>query len=1732
MNWEQMLDEALDAGPSRPEAEEGADWAIMLDQALDETPAFATEEYAEGEVVKGESFSEQEIAEEERRKAWENLRGEILMPHIKDERSLMQAPGGFMGQAQIRERPGKTLAQRDEENEQARQLQQYYDEHPEEAPRQYANWVDEFGRNLASGTLNVASGISGTLAAVSQDALFDHKLLEAASWQMREWAQEGPLRASEGKTIPGYVAMAAGQALPYMAAAALAAKTGGALFPNYAAFAQSVGAFGVGFAVEGDNAYKDWIEAGGSEEGAEMARFVVGGINGMIEQLQVKQLFKFAKSGPGSPAAVAKRASESVLSRIKGTVSYKTLKHMLTEGVEEALQETTSIVAQSYVEPQDIYESLQRIGLSGLGGATVGGLLGWGGAVKFKIQTKLGQTAEADANKAVQKIQARAEKADKAHPEWTDEQKAAELDTIIKDELPEMAGFMEERKAAIEAEEAVEGEGEAELGARIGPEVPFAVVEYTKAGERLGTVDEFETQERAEAMVDAKMTSLGKRETVFRVEQEGKALEPEVDEEGFVEFLSATPEGQRERVAQQVKRMQQRGELEQQISNIPWARESVEQTIAKEESPEVSEKRARKFVGDEYYDKVVEQFKEISKSLGREVRPVFKEQGSLTIDWAKRRFRVRLSKDGAQDPRVLAEEYYHIVYELMKTRKPDAAAAFEHWRGIVVEHGLDPTMLPTEIFAKLMTIERLEPGYTHMPSEVVRAAGELFSSSAESLSEEEFDRIVENLGLVAKGDVAKSIEPGRRKTKRKYVIKKKTTKKSQIARATGMEAQERLVPETEALKGREKAAVQAAAQAHKAAIAEAKVKLDQYKNKVKFDNKIRAELRKMVQKYLPMEERGRMLTAVETAKSGKSFAKGLERLAKYVEAADKKRAIGRLKKFSSQMKKRHGRKGGGFKLLPRYEERMMAILDSFTVATPSTDKQMDIAALRELTKEAEERATAQELTNPYIAYGFDAALAKTDAVLKTQGIRGLDAGAIDKIADAILLTEFGHKMERMLINKDKSEKHEDARTKAIGEVENAWGPGIKEGEVIDTGDLPKNEAWYSGLFGRKHANIDTLSRVISGMKEGKVWEYIYKGLRDGRKDQYSHLRLMSQYVQLRMQQEGVSDKDLSEISRMAKRISPTTQRLIDKAKGKRKVPGDTISVEVKLDNTDAPVVMSVGELMDIYMHTKNPDNYKALTGEQGFSLHGKITLAELTDNDAEILVKELDKYPKAKKVADIMAEALDYQQSQVNIVSMDIVGYEIAQVANYWHIKRKVPKSLKGSGQEFAVETIESRSHWKERTGGPHPLIIGDALKSFHDSIAVGAEYIGMAAPMRNANMMISDKELQDAVRKKGYEKELDTIIRIINRATSTRKEISWLEKAVGKWTRSVTRSIFGLNPRLAVQQYFSVFLLANEVDKKHLKAIRFRENKSILAEIEEYSSPLWHRFQGHIGRELGDAMQTGAVMQFFTGKEAYINKPTFLVRKFDRLAIMDVWRVAKSEVEAREGAPSKGSFAYWEAVSLRAEELVTRTQPTWDPLDRSEIGGTTQPLVKAITMFHSQREKLVQMMMSSRYTYLNSSRTKKDFGRVVRTYGLVAANLAMVAAWKNIWDRLIMRKEKDYKDFITDTLVSVPGMFYFAGPMARDVSQALVRQARGRKPYTIGDVQLPAFRIPQMVSLASYEFGKYLIMTQNPDADAEDMAKQLNKAFGRAFEASNYVYGLPLLEINKIRKAWLTEQE
>ena len=1057
-------------------------------------------------------------------------------------------------------------------------------------------------------------------------------------------------------------------------------------------------------------------------------------------------------------------------------------------------------------------------------------------------------------------------------------------------------------------------------------------------------------------------------------------------------------------------------------------------------------------------------------------------------------------------------------------------------------------------------------------------------ATVEFKSKEEAEQAVLDAIHNAKRDLA-GMPSISKKGSRKYVARKSpSTTKQAIHAAVGITALTKSVQtgEERLLKMKLMAEQQGAKGGYREGLAMARIKINEFKAKTQKAADFRKLFRQWVQKDLPMELRGRMLRAIESIKTEKSFDKAIAKLVQEIDSMVKRQELSRLKKFLSTFKKKYGRpkpglsrEGAEFKMAPEFSEVFAKTLDAITLRRPLTEEER--IDLRELIDYAQqERMESRKLGlvyNPFTEHEIVPALEKFQAKLARQSVLEWDAEFLREFTDSLMTLQAQWEFQRSEEYQADLRQAEKDKLDILAEIESGWRP---KREAPERDPEKPFSPWrikhpWLGIFGRYNYNLPTLTNIVSGMKYGVTRERLALDVTEGKDLEKQVSFLVSDIVQDRLKGVKITTRDLMTWSHMFrprhKKLPKAIEQFIEKytpeaLEGTVERP-DMHIIKMKLDS-GATLNATVGEVLDIIMHTRNSYNYKALINDGIVFRDRPDESIRLTPNDIDRLVEALP--VKALAIRDIFAEAIDLTSAAVNKVSRRLVGYDLANRDGYWHIRRKREPKVRGKEteaareekikQKFTQETIESRSHWKEIVGGTGPIVVSDAFNNLVETIGVSAEYIGMAEPMRKAAMITNDPDILRLVRQKGYEDYWRDIVKLLNLTMDHQRDVEWYDKWYNKWMRNVTRAIFSFSPRLAIQQWFSVFLATGELGYKPLRFIRGLPDKALQKRIERDSPVLRERFQGKISRELGEVAQVGSAARFFTGKDLIINWPTHMVTFFDKVAILDVWRMVEGKFNADPRFSGMSlverheNMEYRFEVTRLAEAVIRTSQPTWDVVDRSILGATKNPWAKAATMFHSQREKMVQMLgvansrLANRLEEIRRQQNLQSISQALNTpegrqagrkwateYGVILLNTALVKGFGVLYGVAVLGRDEDWKDWIVGILADLPGMFYY-GDVARDVIISWGRIARGQKTYQLGSMEYPPMRVLTETRLAAYEMGVLVMMlTGMKDASDMDVEKQIRDTLARTWSALNYAAGLPFIHLTQVLSAQMKEE-
>ena len=457
--------------------------------------------------------------------------------------------------------------------------------------------------------------------------------------------------------------------------------------------------------------------------------------------------------------------------------------------------------------------------------------------------------------------------------------------------------------------------------------------------------------------------------------------------------------------------------------------------------------------------------------------------------------------------------------------------------------------------------------------------------------------------------------------------------------------------------------------------------------------------------------------------------------------------------------------------------------------------------------------------------------------------------------------------------------------------------------------------------------------------------------------------------------------------------------------------------------------------ISLYLHSLNADNMRHIAGggitvpDQKLYKQGKIaeaysrgTVARLTPQKVKAITDRMT--PQEKEFADLAYEFFNADSKKaINSASLDVLGYEIANVENYMPITAN-RAFTKGEFENLVKDgTLEGMGMLKERENAANPIMLEDITSIIPRHMENAARYYGLAAPIRNFNEVYRrttdgfGDSVQNAIGnkfgKKGteYIEKLMTDLQGGGRSTDTA-----FDKMRGKFAQA----ILGFNAGSALKQTASLPTAASTLGfKAVLGSMRGRVDS---ARIDANTPLLWERRQGGSTLEIGDVARN----------RNWEDKVPFLMKwnqSMDVAIAKRLWRAAEIYVNDHYKSLERGSAEYDAEVARWYNKAIEDTQSNYATMQRPDILRSENQTVKALTMFTTDRFQMYNILYeaggrlrTAKEDYKadpnaeNRAAVKKYAQQLARSVAAVTASNAWVAA-VTIGINLLLGRKDWYED-------------------------------------------------------------------------------------------------------------------
>ena len=472
------------------------------------------------------------------------------------------------------------------------------------------------------------------------------------------------------------------------------------------------------------------------------------------------------------------------------------------------------------------------------------------------------------------------------------------------------------------------------------------------------------------------------------------------------------------------------------------------------------------------------------------------------------------------------------------------------------------------------------------------------------------------------------------------------------------------------------------------------------------------------------------------------------------------------------------------------------------------------------------------------------------------------------------------------------------------------------------------------------------------------------------------------------------------------------------------------------------VYMTPAQKVHMYLESKNYDNLRHMAGGRTFAdreLYSKGKRAEAfaqgkTVKLAPETVKKIVSSLTPEETA--LAQALepfynDYSKSEINRVSNALYGFDKAMSGPYAPIytNQNYVKSEPG----IFDATAEGVGNLKARQYAKNPSLNISAFDAFERSVERTSRFVGMAIPVRNWNTLMNWREssnsMGDVITHKwgeGYKKFINDLLTELQggREIKTGKLDSLMNSALSKYISAV----FGFNPSIVFKQFASYPLAAAYLGWENMPKWVPGAAQVDMDLIGKYTGELDYRLMGYATPETatlkdhpGKLQERGPLNFMFGGGS---------ITWMDGFTVRTIWTWAENKVKREypdleigtQEQIDAGQSRYYKAVAKEFEEAVSRSQPMYDIMHRSNIMRESGGIARTFTLFKTVPQQEYNMLRQAlgeqrHYKKHGTKEQRREANRKTgrAAMGIVVGNLTIGAV--TFLNALLKNKAKTYRD-------------------------------------------------------------------------------------------------------------------
>jgi hypothetical protein len=470
---------------------------------------------------------------------------------------------------------------------------------------------------------------------------------------------------------------------------------------------------------------------------------------------------------------------------------------------------------------------------------------------------------------------------------------------------------------------------------------------------------------------------------------------------------------------------------------------------------------------------------------------------------------------------------------------------------------------------------------------------------------------------------------------------------------------------------------------------------------------------------------------------------------------------------------------------------------------------------------------------------------------------------------------------------------------------------------------------------------------------------------------------------------------------------------------------------------------TMAEMMSIAMHTRNKYNMGQVVKNGITTTRQKI--GKMTSDELSQILDTVQNNPQASAFIDALTLFYINQAADINKISREVDGIDIASVEDYFHIEYEPEGGVIGT--EYVRDSlVDEEGRLKARTSSRRPVAVRDIFQIIAEDINVVSNFAGTTEATRKMRSLLNYGPFREKMRNSGGEhvlKELDSRLSAYQR--TRQKPLEAIERAVQKLTRGASQAVL-VNPAIWALQPTSAALYATEASPKYMKAMLSKASSEMVQDLDKNWILYSARRKG-IGASKSVASRS-EVKKIFTGQGTVSDKALVGMHKADLIGITQAAKIVMAEMqdEALTGTsldwwqhygvnPASlkyGTAEYWQAFNDRADILVTLTQPMFFPESKSAFTGSENPYTRAMFRFRGFVDQLGRIVRRNidmvRYGEISKAEMSYNIGVVVTLVSVITPLIKY--AFNKMYGK---EPEADqlFRDMITAPLSMVPLLGY-----------------------------------------------------------------------------------------------------